>query len=277
MTNKQAPNGRQTPTRAITSTKAKRRVLTSDSVSMSSEEESTLFQSGMDALLHAKANANSPDYDDLLIEATQQIERAVDIIEEGDASYNLYAQFSASAHARCLLLVDRSVDIDTCLSSSPLFEVLLDSRPRGPGDQFEDLEIDERVLNSLWEQLDEIRDQRSCAARPELFSPRCFANYIASFNRAISCSSGSTYLELLWNACRAVGLYLRMEQYNPDDVALCIASMRRAIQLEETMDSKPSHTDAILLQTLPELPYSIPLFKKRLSWLKYLVSVYTKR
>ncbi|KAG8740182.1 hypothetical protein FRC10_004621 [Ceratobasidium sp. 414] len=238
---------------------------------MSREDASKLFKSGIDALLHAKSNPDSSDYGSSLIGAQQCLEHAVDLLEKDDPDYDVYSQICASAHARCLLLVDCSADVDAYLSSSPLFEVLVDGRSTDPN-------VDGTALDAFWRDLYQVRDRCSYTTHIELTSSRALASHVVSFNQAISCSSGNADLECLWYTYRAIVLYLRMEQYNPDEVALCIVSLSRAIQLRETTGLlPPSDTDPILLQVLPEPQCDLSASKGRLSWLRSLATVYIHR
>ncbi|KAG8712639.1 hypothetical protein FRC08_014267 [Ceratobasidium sp. 394] len=244
---------------------------------MSREDASKLFKYGVDALLQAKSNTDSPDYGSLLIEAQQWLERAVDRLEKDDPDYNVYSQICASAHAGCLLLVDFSAGIDTYLSSSRLFEVPANVPPRNLDVHPIDPNVDGTALDAFWRELYQLRDRFAYAAHTELVSSRTFATHVVSFNQAISCSSGDADLECLWYTYRAIVLYLRMEQHNPDEVALCIMSMNKAIRLRETGHSPSGDTNPILLQTLPEYQCDPSTFKKRLFWLNYLATVYIHR
>ncbi|KAG8764815.1 hypothetical protein FRC12_007864 [Ceratobasidium sp. 428] len=173
---------------------------------MSREDAYERFELGASSLLNAKLKTNSSDCENLLVESLQYLEHAVDLLEEDDLDYRKFVQFCASAHARCLLLVEYSVDIDAYLSSSPLFEILAnqDDHSIDPG-------INEITLRDFWRNLNQTRERHFSATNSELFSARTFANHIVSFNQAISCSSENEYLECLWYTYRAIVLYLRME------------------------------------------------------------------
>ncbi|KAG9121960.1 hypothetical protein FRC07_001854 [Ceratobasidium sp. 392] len=245
---------------------------------MSREDASSIFEYAVGILIEANSKTDSPVYENLLVEAERHLERAVDLVEEADPDYSLYAQICASAHSRCLLLVDFSADIDAYLSSLPLLETLADIRSRTLDDHSTDLDIDEAVLDKFWDDLNELRDRHADTTRTELLSSRVFANHVVAFNRAISCSLGDTYLEYLWHTYHALVLYLRMDRYNPDEASLCIVSMNKVTQPRDNPSLLPSSgADPLLLEVLPESQPDLPSFDKRLSWLKSLATFYIHR
>lgn len=244
---------------------------------MSRADATQFFNSGVRILLDAGSNIHLTNYDDLLLEATQCFDRAVSLTEEDDPSYGQYAQFCASAHATCLSRTDCSLEIDGYINASPLFQVLSKSSQRYDDEITGEIPVDDNISNDFWDGLDEVLDRCSSGAHPNLFSAGMFAAHVDSFSKAITHCSDSVYLEEIWCSCRATVLYMRMEQYNPNEVAQCIVSMLRVIQINESASPSPANTDHTLLQTLQHPSYDISLVKTRLSWLSLLATFYTHK
>lgn len=245
---------------------------------MSRADATELFESGLKVFLEAKSPTRPPDYEELLLEATRCFDHAISLTEEDDPSYGQYAQFCASAHAACLLHIDFCSEIDAYVKSSSLIRALPSSSSQHAEGQTGGFSIDDRVLDDFWNGLDQVLDRCSYAAHPDLVSRGMFAAHVDSFSEAISHSSGNLYLEEIWQRCRATVLYMRMEQYNPDEFALCIASILKTIRLNDsTSRLTPTDTDHTLLQTIEYPPSDNSLLKARLSWLSLLASFYTHK
>ncbi|QRW04196.1 CHAT domain protein [Ceratobasidium sp. AG-Ba] len=244
--------------------------------SMSRADASKLFEKGIGVIHQITSDSKSPNCESLLVQAVQCLERAVDLLEEDDPSYNAYAQACASAGARCVMEVDCSAEIDMILSSSPLLGNLLNQAHDSLDNRPINLEGRLEAFDSLWDALDDFRDD-FYMSHTELFSNQILANHIISFGRAIKHSQGNQYLNYLWYRYRATTLYLRIDKRNPDEMAFCIA-MRETIRLQSTTNlSPPEDMDLMVFQTLQEFSEDISSLKARLQRLESLASTYMHR
>ncbi|QRV89973.1 CHAT domain protein [Ceratobasidium sp. AG-Ba] len=245
--------------------------------SMSRADASKSFEDGIGIINQITSDSKSPNQEYLLIQAVRCLERAVELLEEDDPSYNVYAQACASAGARCVMEVDCSAEIDMILSSSPLLGNLSNQAYDSLDNQPVDIDRRMEAFDMLWDALDDFRDD-FYMSHNELFSSQILANHIISFGRAIEHSQGNQYLKYLWYGHRATTLYLRIDKRNPDEIALCIASMRETIRLQSTTDlPPPGDMDLAVFQILPEFAEDISSLKLRLQRLESLASTYMHR
>lgn len=246
---------------------------------MSREDASRLFDSGGEILSQLTSSPRPLDYDDLLVDAMNRLDRAVDLTERDDPSYGEYVQLCASAHALCLERIDYSPMFDAYLASAPLLETLVGwyRQHRDHHSQVVNLDVDDQALDDFWAQLEAVLDEKYASLnRQDLLTPQVLATHVSVFSEAASLPSQSAGLEKFWHQCRATALYLRMERYSPDEVSLCIASVFRMLQLDASA-APPSSADTILHRTISKVPFDSARLEQRAFWLRSLAAFYMQR
>ncbi|KAJ1307984.1 hypothetical protein OPQ81_002058 [Rhizoctonia solani] len=243
---------------------------------MSKEEISRLFDCGVNILNQAKSVPRSPNYGDSLAEAKRYLDQVIDLAERDDPSFDNYVHTWASIHALCLAFVDYSLDLDSYLASSPLIETLNGWFHNGRG-QTTELYVGDQDLDDFWDGVAQIQDDRYLSLdNPALLSPGALAASVDALGEAISRSTDSATFSRIWNICRCVVLYLKLDVYNPSEISLCISSLAKAISNNTGNDSHPDVIDPFLLKALDSILHN-PQMEFRKNSLRSLAAFYGQR
>jgi hypothetical protein len=200
---------------------------------MSREEIRQLFESGANALNQAKSSSDPRDHGDLIVEARRCLDQAIDMTERDNPNFGSFVHTWASAHALSIAFVDYSAELDLYLAASPLVERLNSWFQENHGRAAHKFDLKEEVLEDFWAGIVQIQDERySSLDIPDLISPGALAASVDALGEAILHSGHST--TRVWNLCRSVALYLRMDLYNPSEISLCISSFTKATTFSDT-------------------------------------------
>ncbi|CAE6340809.1 unnamed protein product [Rhizoctonia solani] len=211
---------------------------------MNREEIIRLFESGTAALNQAKSISDPAAYGDLIVEAKRFLDQVIDLTERDDPSFGNYVKVWASAHALFIAFVDYSVELDSYLASSPLVEKLNSWFHDGSGRATKEPYVKEEELEDFWAGAGQIQDE-CCSSLdiPALISPGGLAASIDAFGEAIL-HSGHNSMRI-WNLCRSIALYLRMDLYNPSEISLCISSFTKATAPKGKREDSPFPPDGL--------------------------------
>ncbi|CAE6484275.1 unnamed protein product [Rhizoctonia solani] len=243
---------------------------------MSNENIPHLFESAVSILNQVKSDPRSASYGDSLTQAKHYLDQAVDLTERDDPNFSNYVQTWASVHALCLAFIDYSSDLDSYLVSSPLIEKLNNGLRQNDHEQpTEELYVDEQELDNFWNGVSQIQDDRCLSLdSPALLSPGALATSVDALGEAISRSSHSPSSLYVWNLCRSIALYLKLDVYNPSEISLCISSMEKAVAPKEGSPSED--IDPFLLKAISHMLHN-PQNETRRKLLRSLATFYAKR
>ncbi|KAG8704853.1 hypothetical protein FRC08_002012, partial [Ceratobasidium sp. 394] len=238
-----------------------------------------LFESGVRALQEAGNDANSSNYETLLITAVNDLDRATELTADDLGNCErIYTQIRGSARAACLGRVQYDSAIDEFFSASPVMTALVGSGLRHMDNTPTALTstVGEDAMRHFWSQLDQVVQQSILEARSELAAWKFAKGHWRSFERALLAASRDVSLEKFWCGCVAIVLYQWLSVDLPEKTTRCIAAMRRTLELGEPTPSFSSLGEhaPLFSRAVSTLRINTSAFPKRISYLESLAVYY---